>query len=80
MELIFIPNLYKRKSSLYVLKELRLSGTYFHDPDEFLIRILYTVSLFCQDIEKQNLPPISPIFLVVTTYPKHTFFILRHTI
>ena len=31
------PNLEQETSSLYVYKELRLKGTYFHGPDEFLI-------------------------------------------
>ena len=42
-ELILIFNLYQGTSSLYVVTELRLSGTYFHGPDEFLISEIYCI-------------------------------------
>ena len=37
------PNLFQGTSSLYVYKELRLLGTYFHGPDEFFISGFYCI-------------------------------------
>jgi len=40
-------NLYQGTSSLHVYKELRLWGTYFHGPDEFLISGFYCTLYAC---------------------------------